>query len=209
MGPALLLALATGLAASSSAASPAPASPAARPMAVGITLRCVASVRASDMNQAKAIVTRIYGMAGVPIVWHGCSDDERQTAEERVAPGGSSTSALEVLVVILPASMSAQMDASDDKMGLAPGAPTERGRLAYVFYDRVELYARVNFVSSGQVLGNAIAHEVGHLLLPYHAHSGSGIMRASWTLEDFQALGRGWLLFTPKQAELLRARLRQ
>ena len=118
-------------------------------------------------------------------------------------------SAFEVTVVILPRTMSGQLDASGDKMGMAPGTPTERGHLVYVFHDRVESFARRYFASSGNVLGNAIAHEVGHLMLPYHSHSAAGIMRASWTMNDFQDLSRGWLLFTPEQGKLLRARLGQ
>jgi len=92
---------------------------------------------------------------------------------------------------------------------MTPGTATARGQLAYVFYDRVESLSEYFSTAIGQVLGGAVAHEIGHLLLPYHSHSRSGLMRVSWISEDFQNLARGWLLFTPEQGALMRARLAQ
>jgi hypothetical protein len=105
--------------------------------------------------------------------------------------------------------MADRLQPDDEKIGMAPGTATARGQLAYVFYDRVESLSEYFSTAIGQVLGGAVAHEIGHLLLPYHAHSRSGLMRAAWVSEDFQNLARGWLLFTPEQGALMRARLAQ
>ena len=56
--------------------------------------------------------------------------------------------------------------------------------------------------SASQVLSVAIAHEIGHLLLPEPAHADEGIMRAPW---DGDALDG--LLFTASEGELIRQRL--
>jgi hypothetical protein len=72
---------------------------------------------------------------------------------------------------------------------------------------------RVNAVSAGYhaatdvVLGAAIAHEIGHLLLPHDSHSKSGIMRAEWNQSDFRNAKSGGLLFTADQAAQIRGRL--
>jgi hypothetical protein len=55
------------------------------------------------------------------------------------------------------------------------------------------------------VLGHLVAHELGHLLLPEGAHSKRGIMRCPLNREDWQAAGKGILLFTTEQGERLRA----
>jgi hypothetical protein len=56
------------------------------------------------------------------------------------------------------------------------------------------------------VLAYAMAHEMGHLLLPYPAHSTNGIMRAEWDGDDLRHIANGSMLFTPAQTALIRAR---
>src|SRR3974377_268085 len=64
-------------------------------------------------------------------------------------------------------------------------------------------------VSKAQILGHAIAHEVGHLLLNLEVHSERGIMRGEWGRAEMWDAAYGMLLFTPEQAELLRADVRR
>jgi len=53
------------------------------------------------------------------------------------------------------------------------------------------------------VLGEAAAHELGHLLLgPGHARD--GIMRANWTRQDLESASRGGLQFTGDEAAILK-----
>jgi hypothetical protein len=54
----------------------------------------------------------------------------------------------------------------------------------------------------GWLLGEVMAHEVGHLLLPINSHATTGIMRASMRAE-FGLRPR----FTAEQAALIRRRL--
>jgi len=56
-----------------------------------------------------------------------------------------------------------------------------------------------------QVLGAAIAHEVGHLLLGSAAHSGQGVMRATWEKEQLELASIGELVFTTEQAAKIRS----
>jgi hypothetical protein len=61
-----------------------------------------------------------------------------------------------------------------------------------VFYDRVQQISRQT-VNEGMVLGHAIAHELGHLLLGVDAHSPEGLMRAHWTSRDLALAAQGKL----------------
>ena len=70
--------------------------------------------------------------------------------------------------------------------------------------DRIEAIAhRIDVPRPSSVLGSAIAHEVGHLLLGTPTHGVSGLMREVWTEEEL-ALGReeDWL-FTPSERHIL------
>jgi hypothetical protein len=84
---------------------------------------------------------------------------------------------------------------------------------AYVFYDLVRSFVR-NFQPSdpfessvGVILGHAIAHEVGHLLIPGDAH-GAGIMRANWSYKEWREALAGALLFHPDDVKVIQEQLR-
>jgi hypothetical protein len=95
--------------------------------------------------------------------------------------------------------------ASGRVMGIALGDRHDVGGSAFVFRDRVTHVARERQQDVARVLGYAMAHEMGHLLLPYPAHSTNGIMRAEWNGDDLRHIADGSMLFTPAQATLIRA----
>jgi hypothetical protein len=81
-----------------------------------------------------------------------------------------------------------------------------QGAHATVFYDRVEnLSAASVGPRAGSLLGAAITHEIGHVLLGSSEHSAEGIMNPCWGTAEFRLLGCGRFHFTPENAEALRA----
>src|SRR5207237_10520367 len=83
-----------------------------------------------------------------------------------------------------------------------------------VYYDRVENLYRKQIArtaqrktarpaTTAQILGYAMAHEIGHLL-GLDAHVDFGIMRAVWSPTDLLNLAYGDLAFTPQQAAVIR-----
>ena len=94
-----------------------------------------------------------------------------------------------------------------DALGFAPYSEKARGRIAYVFQGRVDQIAQGYGAPRSVVLAAAMAHEIGHMLLPLNAHSKSGVMRATLTQPDLRDAVFGKLLFTPEQASLIRSRL--
>ncbi|HTM04042.1 MAG TPA: hypothetical protein VL173_11100 [Vicinamibacterales bacterium] len=79
------------------------------------------------------------------------------------------------------------------------------GTLATIYVDRVEWFAREGHANSGTLLGRALAHELGHLLLG-DAHT-SGLMRPCWTRDDLlRARAADWT-FTAADAARLRSAL--
>lgn len=151
------------------------------------------SVTAS-LLRAQAIATDIYRQAGVTLQW---------TVDE-------TTKATRTLLVVITTSATAPAGLTSDSLGVAPSpGDGTRGRTAYVFSDRVTAFAESNRLAAWYVLACALAHEIGHLLLPPNAHVADGIMRGSWHPASvlFPPKAPGVPGFPPEQARLLRLRV--
>jgi len=81
----------------------------------------------------------------------------------------------------------------------------EIGVNATVFYDRIERFsesgAMPGEIDLPSLLGYAMAHEIGHVLLGTTGHSPDGIMKARWSQADFQVGGLRFMKFTALQRE--------
>ena len=82
---------------------------------------------------------------------------------------------------------------------------TRRGVLATIFHDRVLTVAQRADLDYGVLLGRAMAHEIGHLLLPARGHSPTGLMRGVWTDAELMQNRREDWVFAPAERERLRA----
>src|SRR5688572_25603174 len=84
---------------------------------------------------------------------------------------------------------------------------TRSGVLATVYLDRVSVLAGPAGLDIATLLGHAIAHEIGHLLLGTNAHSTTGLMRAVWSREEVRRRRAADWTFTERDATAIRARL--
>jgi hypothetical protein len=164
-------------------------------IAVTIVLQMsnLADAPRSLVRAAQAEVTRVYGDIGVHVDW--------------AEPLSSRASDQPAIRVVLLAYETGDLRRSPSiVMGAA--VPTPEGtRVAYVFYRRVRAEAERHAVSGALVLACAIAHELGHVLLPLREHSPAGLMRACWNRDDFQRAEQGRLRFSADEGAEIRARL--
>jgi hypothetical protein len=65
----------------------------------------------------------------------------------------------------------------------------------------------VSSVEPGTLLGHAMAHELGHLLLGSNSHSLTGLMCANWLTKDLIHMEQGGLLFSEEQSLKMKAKL--
>lgn len=79
----------------------------------------------------------------------------------------------------------------------------ERATMAYVSYARVKTV--LSMFREEELLGLAVSHEIGHLLLGTNRHSNSGLMRAPWRSKDLDSGDWEEFTFTSEQAGRLRA----
>ena len=91
-------------------------------------------------------------------------------------------------------------------MGVALAADGSRAVVS-VYLDAVADVARRYGQPLGKILGIALAHEIGHVLLPPPSHSPTGIMQASWEGDAIRHAVAGDIAFTDRQAALMRNRL--
>jgi hypothetical protein len=205
------LALASGLtglghtaAGASSEASPA----------ITIHVHNYARIAPRTLAGAEKVATGIFREAGLEARW---ADSVLTTENDRENFAGHSTFNLaDIQLSVLPREMSDRLGLPNNVMGVVPGADAQ---IAYVFDSKVEDVFQTTLsayrtghidrrVSESQILGIAIAHELGHLLLNLQGHSARGIMRGECGLLDLRNAADGMLLFTPQQAEVLRANTR-
>jgi hypothetical protein len=78
--------------------------------------------------------------------------------------------------------------------------------LATVYADRVARVARAAHMQVQTLLGYAIAHELGHLLLASSAHNTRGLMRPIWRDGELRSENSDDWSFTPREIALLRVR---
>jgi hypothetical protein len=100
-----------------------------------------------------------------------------------------------------------QQDAEALCLGVAFLDEGQPGVYADVFYPSIERLFRDYGTNRSRVLGDVMAHEIGHLLLGTNAHGTIGIMRPRWRYQELEQVEKGTLLFTDTQADEMRARL--
>ena len=150
------------------------------------TTDTASDVRSEAIRTAAAIVEE----AGIPVEWRDCTSTSAESACQDVRPGR------DLIVRIMPeVTPSASFRGSALQLRSVPGSTlqlgvavinpvTLSGEMATIFHEQVRAVARRSGVDDATLLGRAVAHEVGHLLLRAREHSASGIMRGAWSLDE-------------------------
>ena len=169
---------------------------------VQILLYDDARVQRSVLEAGESEAGRIFRLAGIRLAWVDCysqvSDSEREHC--RLVPGRSQF----VLRLIQKAKGS-----SDLVFGQAFLGESGTGKYADIFFDRIQAAHDEYATSVPRLLGAVAAHELGHLLLGFQAHSWTGIMVPVWESESLRRMSMGNLSFSREQAVRMQSRLGQ
>jgi hypothetical protein len=149
-------------------------------------------VSARDLETARATGGSVLGNAGIAVTWVACPCDEQ------VGPA-------ELIVRVTTAAATSEAGS----LGFSyVDVPHKSGTLATVFADRVRTRAWEAHVSSGELLGRVMAHEIVHLILGTTQHDNRGLMRGHWTVIELQNnRPRDWSLPHETVVEMNRALL--
>ena len=149
----------------------APAVHAAGPHVV-IRVYDLATTNAAGRAAALRAAAQTMSSAGLAVDWRDCSRGGAAHPCRTVRGTG------DLVVRIMPAS--SRPDAGVE-LGFAPIDPSGRATvIATVYYDVVQRVAERTGLDARALLGRAIAHEVGHLLLRAPGHGPRGLMRPLW-----------------------------
>jgi hypothetical protein len=171
---------------------------------VTICVYDLSGLKAGTLAQAEKEADWIFRQAGVETEWRDLPTSEAEAfgktnVLEHLGPTG-------FVLKILPKSMTEHLQIRDAALGYSIPCPEDGSAcIANILYHRVQDLAQGENVSLSQTLGLAIVHEIGHLLLRSNAHSAAGVMQPRWRGKDLQQASKGLLLFTPEQAEFVRA----
>jgi hypothetical protein len=166
-----------------------------------VTVRVLdyADVPLTTLRGAQREAGRILSRAGVKAVWPECFlVDTPATCHQR--PG---TNELTVRILRRPKGKKVAFDPLSGGVAIRIGENTGSGFIT-LYYNRTEEIAEEFRMKRGLVLGHALAHEIGHLLLPSGAHSSWGIMQWKLSEKEWQRAAKGSLIFTRKQAGQIR-----
>jgi hypothetical protein len=172
------------------------------PLQLHVRIYDYAHVSPQTLAEAKRVASSIFRRIGVEISWsdHSFNDSsfERNSNREPSHP--------KLQLRILNRQMTEKLPVNKTMTGLAfQGTAGQPGRVANVFYHRVEDLAKSKTCSKGEILGHAAAHELGHLLLGNLDHPSIGLMKAKLEHKDLQSAARGDLRFTGEAALIRRA----
>ena len=145
---------------------------------------------------ALATATRLMSAGAIGVAWRNCD-----------VPNACATVPAREFVIRLVRSRETTTDGNPFVLGEASIDVSQRaGVLATVYVDRVERMAELSEADSAWLLGRAIAHELGHLLLATNSHSPTGLMRAQWTSKEVRRNSAADWILARRDAEAIRRR---
>ena len=153
----------------------------------------------SMLDHAESTAVALLRQAGIDSSWRNCRTAGGPSSQARDLCGDV-LNASELILRIVDAPR-AITDA--EVLGYSHvDAYRRQGTLATVFPDRVRGLAAALQVDEATLLGRAMTHEVGHLLLGTLEHSETGLMRGAWNTADRR---RSDWVFSSAEAARMRA----
>jgi hypothetical protein len=148
-------------------------------------------VTPEDLAAARPHVESVFKDAGVTVAWVDCWFRDKEVAEsaERCAQPLKANEIILRLQAASPLPGKRYVSMGFALVNIAEGTPF----LATVYADLVRSVSRDAHLDYRLLLGRAIAHEIGHLLLDNNQHAQSGLMRAGWSNAELrQNAGSDW-----------------
>jgi hypothetical protein len=167
-------------------------------LAVRVAIHDSAIVPIDVLETARNRAGAAFERAGVDVEWGAPGSGTNLCRSNDAAPF--------CIQVLLRPRDSQSAPGSRRIMGMALAADERRAVLS-LYFDAVTDVARRYGSPRGEVLGLALAHEMGHVLLPPPSHSATGIMQPSWEGDDIRHVLAGDVTFTEAQILAIRARL--
>ncbi len=156
-----------------------------------------AAVGTRTIAEAEKEAARVFERAGITLLWHNCGNGAGQAVSDAACGAAGDSAAIRMRLVKTVQNLSGMTD--DATLGYAVG------QMATVSWDMVRQISDGGNLEAEYVLGDAMAHELGHVLMPGRPHAVAGIMRAGWDDQDLSLMRKHGLNFLPAEIALIRA----
>lgn len=160
-----------------------------------------AAVPASIVKSAESQASFIFEKAGVQIAWLDCPQGNSASPSLDRCAAANFPDHLHLHL------LGASRGLNPATLGVSFLSSYGPGCCADVFYASTTALAVATGTPQPVILGHAMAHELGHLLLGTNSHSVQGLMRAHWDWENLQEAQRRELLFLPSEAAQIHSRV--
>lgn len=164
----------------------------------------LARVPTLTLERALRVADRILECAGLQTIWQQGPRDapEGYITDYSVTDPSQPIDTRGYLVVVITAGPPERI--RPELTGYALPRARE-GAHAIVFYDRIEklCLGSGTVPDVGTLLGAAISHELGHVLMRSQEHSPAGLMKARWGSEEYRLLSCNRLNFLAQNKQLI------
>jgi len=169
-----------------------------------VTVRVVneAGLDSRSLAQASNSVTRIFRDSGIDLIWMVCEDGPAVWGSSDPCHRGRGASEFWMNITA-----SKPRQTSGEVLGFTVLDEAGNGGSSGVHLPAVEELVTPGGARLGDILGAAMAHELGHLLLGADSHSLTGVITPHWGRPEMERISIGELNFARYQAKLLRERI--
>ena len=159
-----------------------------------------AHVPAEQLASARSTATTILARAGISLHWIDCWVPKSESGAACTEPLGERGDLLLRLVDIASQTSGGVVALGTSMLDVEQGA----GVLMTVDAVPIRAIAEKTPTDVSTLMGRAIAHEIGHLLLGSSRHATGGLMRALWSHEELKGLKPAYWQFTADEAAKMR-----
>jgi hypothetical protein len=168
-------------------------------------------VTADRRRASLDVAASIVSAASVELIWRHCNQPSAKTNTPRgdqrgVHPCDLPLAPGELAVRIV---RSGTVDERNRELPLGDALIDGRiggGVLATIYIDRVDWMAAQAGIDPCALLGRAIAHELGHLLMATSTHAANGLMRPIWLHSEIRRRHITYWTFRPNEIAAIRTR---
>jgi hypothetical protein len=160
-------------------------------------------IQADDLAAARIHVETAFKAAAIGLSWVHCWERDTEVADNSVVCR-QPLKANEVILRLQSANGrpgQRYVSMGFALVNIADGVPF----LATVFADLVRSVSRDAELDFQLLLGRAIAHEIGHLLLDTNRHADTGLMRAGWSHAELRGNADADWAFGLSEVDTIRA----
>ena len=136
--------------------------------------------------------------------WLECAPSAAERMDPRCA---ARPEAADIFMRLMPERMAAKLGFQVDCLGFAIVPEHSFGRVAAVFWDKARRAALKWGARRSTVLGHAIAHEIGHLLIAERGHARRGLMKARWSQSEIRHANKVPMKFDRREKERIQQSL--